>query len=162
MKTNKNATSRILTLLLAGVTLTVATHPARADRQVPFQGRAEGAIASISPDPAGVVLTVLANGDATQLGQFSREEVVLFNPVTGTLTGDVVFTAANGDQLVGFVAGGFISPPTTATGAYTFTGGTGRFANASGRADFILSTPDGIHFSVEFEGTISSVGSNKK
>ena len=160
MKTNHNATSKILTLLLAAVTLTVAAHPARVDGQVPFQGRAEGAIASVSPDPAGVVLTVLANGHATQLGQFSREEVVLFNPLTGTLTGDIVFTAANGDQLFGLVAGGFISP-TTATGAYTFTGGTGRFTNASGRADFVLSTADGIHFSVEFEGTLSSVGSNK-
>jgi hypothetical protein len=79
MKTNNNATSKILTLLLAAVTLTVAAHPARADGQVPFQGRAEGAIASVSPDPAGVVLTLLANGYATQLGQFSRREVVLFN-----------------------------------------------------------------------------------
>ncbi len=161
MKTNNHATSKILTLLLAAVTLTVAVHPARADAQVPFQGRAEGAIASVAPDPAGAVLTVLANGYATQLGQFSREEVVLFNPFAGTLAGVIVFTAANGDQLFGLVAGGFISP-TTATGAYTFTGGTGRFTNASGRAEFVLSTPDGIHFSVEFEGTLSSVGSNKK
>ena len=161
MKTNNNATSKILTLLLAAVTLTVAAHPARADGQVPFQGRAEGAITGVSPDPAGVVLTVLANGYATQLGQFSREETILFDPGTGELTGLIVFTAANGDQLFGLVAGGFTSP-TTATGAYTFTGGTGRFANASGRADFVLSTSDGIHFSVKFEGTLSSVGSNKK
>lgn len=161
MKTNNNATSKILTLLLAAVTLTVAAQPAWADGQVPFQGRAEGATASVSPDPAGVVLRLLADGYATQLGQFSREEVVLFNPLTGTLTGDIVFTAANGDQLSGIVEGGFISP-TTATGAYTFTGGTGRFANASGRADFVVSAPDGIHFSVEFEGTVSSVGSNKR
>jgi len=161
MKTNNNATSKILTLLLAAVTLALAAHPAWADDQVPFQGRAEGAITSVSPDPAGVVLTVRAHGNATHLGQFSREEVVLFNPLTGTLTGVIVFTAANGDQLFCTVAGGFISP-TAATGTYTFTGGTGRFANASGSADFIISTPDGIHFSVEFAGTLSSVGSNQK
>ena len=161
MKTKNNATSKILTLLLAAVTLTVAAYPARGDAQVPFRGRAEGAIASVSPDPAGFVFTVLANGNATHLGQFSRREVVLFNPLTGTLTGNIVFTAANGDWLVGTVAGGFISP-TTAKGAYTFTGGTGRFANASGRADFVVSSPDGIHLSVEFAGTVSSVGSNKK
>ena len=161
MKTNKNAVSKILTLLLAAVTLTVAAHPARADVQVPFQGKAQGAIASVSPGPTGAVLTVLADGYATQLGQFSREEVVLFNPDTGTLAGEVVFIAANGDQLFGNVSGGFISP-TTATGDYTFTGGTGRFAKATGTADFVLSSSDGINFSVEFEGTLSSVGSNKK
>jgi hypothetical protein len=159
MKTNRNATSRILTLLLAAATL--AAYPAWASDQVPFQGTAEGATTSVSPAPAGIVLTVQANGNATHLGQFSREEVVLFNPLAGTLTGTVVFTAANGDQLSGTVAGGFVSP-TTATGTYTFTGGTGRFANASGAADFILSTPDGVHFSVTFEGTLSSVGSNNK
>ena len=161
MKTKNNATSKVLRLLLAVVTLTVAVYPAQAGDQVPFRGRAEGAVASVSPAPAGVILTVRANGYATHLGQFSREEVVLFNPSTGTLTGNIVFTAANDDQLFGIVAGGFISP-TTATGAYTFNGGTGRFANASGRANFVLSTPNGVHFRVEFEGTLSSVGSNKK
>jgi hypothetical protein len=68
--------------------------------------------------------------------------------------------AANGDQLFGSVVGGFISP-NTATGIYAFTGGTGRFANATGGAEFVISTPDGVHFSVEFKGTLSSVGSNK-
>ena len=159
MKTNNNRTSKIL--LLLPVMLTVAALPAWAGGQVPFRGRAAGAVASTSPDPAGVVLTVHADGDATHLGQFSREEVVLFNPVTGSLTGTVVFTADNGDQLFGALAGGFISP-TTATGDYTFTGGTGRFANASGSAAFIVSTPDGTHLTVEFEGTLSSVGSNKR
>ena len=159
MKTKNNATSKILTLLLAAVTLT-AVYPAQAGDQVPFRGRAEGEIVSVSPDPAGVVFTVLAKGNATHLGQFSRREVVLFNPLTGTLTGNIVFTAANGDRLFGIVTGGFISP-TTAKGTYTFTGGTGRLANASGRADFVLSTPDGIHFAVEFNGTLSTVGSNK-
>ena len=160
MKTNSNAVSKMLTLLLAAVALTFPTHSTWANDQVPFQGSAEGAIVGVSPDPAGVVLTVQAEGDATHLGRFSREETILFNPATGTLTGLIVFTAANGDQLFGTVQGGFVSP-TEATGTYTFTGGTGRFQNASGEADFSLSTSDGVHFSVEFNGTLSSVGSNK-
>ena len=49
----------------------------------------------------------------------------------------------------------FISP-TVAVGTYTFTGGTGRFKNASGEADFESVTSDGIHFALTFEGTISS------
>jgi hypothetical protein len=160
MKTYSNATSKILTLLLTAFTLAFAALSTWADDQVPFQGRAEGATTSVSPDPGGVVLTVLAEGNATSLGRFSREETVLFNPLTGTLSGTAVFTAANGDQLFGTLEGGFISP-STATGAYTFTGGTGRYANATGSADFVVSTPDGIHISVEFKGTLSSVGSNK-
>jgi hypothetical protein len=159
MKTNIKAVTKMLTHLLAAVALACTVPAAWADDQVPFQGSAEGAIASVSPDPGGVVLTVLAEGNATQLGRFSREETILLNPATGTVTGLIVFTAANGDQLFSGVVGGFISP-NTATGTYTFTGGTGRFANATGGADFIISTPDGVHFSVEFNGTLSSVGSN--
>ena len=166
MKTNNNATSRIgfgekyRLLLLAAVTLAFAAHSARAGDQVPFKGRAEGAVVSMAPDPAGVVLTALAGGNATHLGRFSREETLLLNPMTGILAGAITFTAANGDQLRCTFAGGFISP-TTATGTYTFTGGTGRFENATGSAAFVASTPDGVHLSAEFEGTLSSVGSNK-
>jgi hypothetical protein len=160
MKTNSNAVSKMLTLLLAAVALAFPAHSTWADDQVPFKGSAEGAIVSVSPDPAGVVLVVLAEGNTTQLGRFSREEIILFNPATGALTGLIGFTAANGDQLFGTVEGGFISPG-TATGTYTFTGGTGRFQNASGEADFSLSTSNGVHFTVEFDGSLSSVGANK-
>ena len=161
MKTNINAVSKILTLLLAAVVLAFPAHSTWANDQVPFRGSAEGATVSVSPDPAGVVLTVLAEGNATYLGRFSREETILLNPATGALTGLIVFTAANGDQLFGTVAGGFVSP-SRATGTYAFTGGTGLFQDASGEADFSLSTSDGVHFTVEFDGSLSSVGANKK
>ena len=166
MKTNSKTTSktglraRCAALLLATVTLVSALPAAWAGDQVPFKGRAEGAIASAVPGPGGVVITVLATGNATQLGKFSREETVLLDPMSGTITGHIVFTAANGNQLRCIFAGGFTSP-TTAAGTYTFTGGTGRFAHASGTAAFTASTPDGTNFSVQFEGTLSSVGSSK-
>ena len=160
MKTHSNATSTIVRFLLAALTLAFAVSSTRAEDQVPFKGRAEGAVTNVSPGPAGVTLTILAEGNATGLGRFTREETVLLNPATGTLTGQIVFTAANVDQLVTTVQGGFVSP-TSATGTYTFTGGTGRFAHATGSADFVVSTPDGIHATIEFEGTLSSTGSNK-
>jgi hypothetical protein len=161
MKANSNPKSKILTLLLTAVMLASATLPALAGDQVPFKGRGEGAITSAVPDPGGVVLTVLVKGNSTSLGRFSREETVLFDPNTGSLTGLVVFTAANRDELFATVEGGFISA-STATGTYTFTGGTGRFANATGSAEFVVSSPDGTHVSVKFKGTLSSVGSNKR
>jgi hypothetical protein len=148
-------------LLLAIVSLAAALSSASAGIQVPFTGTAEGAIASAVPGPGGVALTVLATGSATQLGEFSREETLLLDPGTGTVTGQIVFTAANGDQLRCLVAGGFTSP-TTVAGTYTFAGGSGRFANATGAAVFTASTPDGVHFSLQFSGTLSSVGANKK
>jgi hypothetical protein len=160
MKTNNNVIMKMLTLVLTAVALAFPTHSALADDQVPFQGRAAGAIANVTPDPGGLVFTVLAQGNATQLGRFSRQETILFNPTTGSLAGQIVFTAANGDHLICAVVGGFTSP-TTAAGTYTFTGGTGRFANATGGAQFAISTPDGVHFSVEFNGTLSSIGSAK-
>lgn len=159
MKATTNATStsplhvRFLTLLLAAAVLVVAPQSSWATGGVPFKGRAAGAITSVSPDPDGVVMTVSAEGDATLLGRFTREEVLLLNPSTGTFTGSIVFTAANGDQLVASVAGGFVSP-TTAAGTYTFSGGTGRFKNATGGAEFVASTPDGTHLTVEFSGVV--------
>ena len=161
MKTNSHSKSQILTLLLTAVMLASTALPTWAGDQVPFKGRGEGTVTNAVPDPGGVVLTVLVNGNSTSLGRFSREETVLFDPNTGSLTGLVVFTAANGDELFATVEGGFISA-STATGTYTFTGGTGRFANATGSAEFVVSSPDGIHVSVKFKGTLSSVGSNKR
>ncbi len=163
MKTITNATwtnpphVRCLWLLLAIVALAVTPESAWATDQVPFKGKAEGAVVSVSPDPEGVVMTIFAEGNATHLGRFSRAEEVLFDPITGTFAGVFVLTAAKGDQLFGVVEGGFISP-TTAIGTNTFSGGTGRFANATGAYDFVATSPDLIHLTAEFEGTLSSVG----
>lgn len=165
MKTNISTSktgllARHLPLLLAALTVVSGHSSLFAGEPVPFKGNAEGAIVSAAPDPGGLVVRVLAEGYASHLGRFSREEVLILNPATGTVTGTIVFTAANGDQLFGVVAGQFTSP-TTVAGTYTFTGGTGRFQNATGGAAFALSTPDGVHFGVEFDGSVSSVGANK-
>ena len=41
-----------------------------------------------------------------------------------------------------------------AVGTYTFAGGSGRFSDATGSAAFTASTPDFVHVSVTFDGTI--------
>lgn len=163
MKTNTTKTALLTKylVLLAALTVVFGSHCVWASDSVPLMGNAEGAIVSASPDPAGLLLIVIAEGDATHLGRFSREEVLLLDPGTGSVAGTIVFTAANGDHLSGVVAGQFTSL-TTVAGTYAFTGGTGRFENATGAADFSLATADGIHFEVEFAGSLSSVGANKK
>ena len=160
MKTNKTVLSKILPLFVAAMALAAMALPSQSVAG-PFKGKAEGAIANSVPGPEGVALTVIAEGHASQVGKFYRQEVLLFDPAAGTIAGEIIFIAANGDQLFGTVSGGFISP-TTATGSYTFTGGIGRFANARGSAEFILLTSDGINFTVEFLGTLSKGHSRKK
>jgi hypothetical protein len=152
--------ARYFTLLLATLTMVLSPKLARGGDSVPFKGSAVGAVVSATPGPTGVLLRVLAEGQATHLGKFTREEVLLLNPATGAATGTAVFTAANGDQLFAAVAVQFTSP-TTVVGTFNFTGGTGRFESATGGAGASLFTPDGVHFSVDLEGSISSVGANK-
>jgi hypothetical protein len=125
----------------------------KADVQsVPFKGVADAVITGAVQQGDETHLTVSATGRATHLGEFTRTESLVL--AGGVVTGTVVFTAANGDQLHADVAGGFTSP-TTVAGTYTFTGGTGRFADATGVADFAGVTADGAHFTITFDGSIA-------
>ena len=128
--------------------------PARGDQGRPFRGHAEEVIIDVTPVADGLLVTATGGGQATHLGRFTRLGKVVLHPEDGSAEGTVVFTAANGDQLFMDVIG---LPTTTASisGTYTFTGGTGRFGNASGGADFVgVIAPDGIHITVAFDGTI--------
>jgi hypothetical protein len=118
---------------------------------VPFKGSANAEIVSVLPGQNGVLITAVAEGNATHLGSFTREEHLLLNPETGAFTGDVVFTAADGSQLTATLTGQFTSA-TTALGSYVFTGGTGRFAETTGGANFSAVMSDAVHFTVEFDG----------
>jgi hypothetical protein len=126
---------------------------------VPFKGRADAVVTGVELEPDGIHLTATATGVATHLGHFTREEQTVVHE-DGTLVGSLILTAANGDQLFVVFEGAFTSP-TTAAGSYTITGGTGRLANASGEAGFVVVTSDGIHFAVTFDGTISSRGGSQ-
>lgn len=129
---------------------------ASAEPAVPFHGRAWGAITGLTPAALGVTLDVSATGAATRIGAFTRQESLVLDPVSNTFAGLIRFTTANGDTLLGQVTGAFVAPG-TATGRYRFTGGTGRFATASGKATFSLSSPDGVNFRVEFKGHLTGL-----
>src|SRR5215204_930313 len=94
MKTQSSITQIILRLLLVTSTLMLAPCSARAGDGIPFKGEVNGTTVGIAPDPGGVVLTLQGSGCATHLGRSFREEVLVFNPLTGTLNGTMVFTAA--------------------------------------------------------------------
>ncbi len=69
-------------------------------------------------------------GDGSQLGTFSV--VVRNHFMGGKLESELVFTAANGDELDMRAEQTFDVATSTWSGPFTITGGTGRFAGASG------------------------------
>jgi hypothetical protein len=126
---------------------------ATAAKEVPMKGDGSGMITSVTPGPNGVEITARGEGEATHLGKLTREESILLNPTTGTATGTIVFTAADGSELYCEFSGGFTGANTLG-GTYTFTGGTGRFENADGSALFVVTQSDMVNFTFQFEGTI--------
>jgi hypothetical protein len=95
-------------------------------------------------------------GNATHLGQFTVTAEWTLGPTGGS--GTSTWTAANGDEFsTRFTRNGVFVPPTaTFTEAHTITGGTGRFANASGTFTVVqtrgLSMP--YNNSATIDGTI--------
>jgi hypothetical protein len=137
--------------------------PAPAGEQVPFRGRLEGVVTVTPVDPPIVSVLVNGRGNATQLGEFTVAIPHLVDRSTRTATGSYRFTAANGDTLTADFSGQ--ATPTATPGVLhivetaTITGGTGRFAGATGGFtverlfDSVAGTTTG-----SFDGTISSPG----
>jgi hypothetical protein len=140
--------------------------PAAAKDLVPFKGYVNLEVTAfdytIGDDHA--TLTLSGVGEATHLGDFTLSETVTVQ-LDGTYTGSETWTADNGDQLFSTSAGRFTpwlpTIPTSASGTYTFSGGTGRFANGSGSADMTTSI-NYPSLSQTFSGKITSPGANKK
>jgi hypothetical protein len=147
--------------------LCLASHVA-AGEPVPFKGDLEGDV-TVTPlpppaPPFMVAADVEATGNATQLGQFTLDIPHVVNRANRTAVGTYEFTAANGDMLFADFTG--TARPTDTPGVLyieetaTITGGTGRFAGATGSFtcerlfDTIAGTTTG-----SFDGTISSPGS---
>jgi len=156
--------SLLVALLLLGLLASwVSAAPAAAEKQWLVKGRFQ-ANETFELDFANMTLSVDAtgSGNATQLGRFtvSYEAVVqLFRDGTGTATPSAHFVAANGDSL--FAEGSGLGVPTEIPGVnrivekYTITGGTGRFAGASGSftVERLLNLATGVT-SGTFKGSI--------
>jgi hypothetical protein len=143
--------TRPLHLVALALAFTSLAAPAATAADRPFKGHASGTILAF-PDPdTGTPGVVEYTGQATHLGRFTRTEYFFFDGLGG-IFGTMVFTAADGDQLFVDFDGQFTPP--TAEGTYEFKGGTGRFLNAAGTADFqaVLGPPG--HVEVDFAGSI--------
>src|SRR4051812_23994623 len=142
--------TRPLQLVALALAFTALAAPAATAADRPFKGHASGNIVALDPS-TGVGIAQYV-GQATHLGRFTRTEYFALDGLGG-ISGTMVFTAANGDQLDLDFDGQFISP-TTVVGTYEFTGGTGRFRDAAGTADFqAVLGPQG-QVEVDFAGSI--------
>ncbi len=137
--------------------------PAAAESR-PFHGRVEATWDDIFDafGPGGA--TFEGGGPVTHMGKTTQTGILFLSPVPnadGLFPGDgsVTITAANGDKLT-FDYEGLLDPITgEGTGTFTFTGGTGRFAGATGGGTFDasidLSLPDDQPMSVTLDGKIN-------
>ena len=156
----KFITKTVLYLQMTALLLTTAlAGSAAAEKEVPFRGSiqaveiAEVQFPTLFVDGSG-------SGNATHLGRFTVTYEVEANLLTHESFGSSVFTAANGDTLsTDFVGRG---TPTdnpdihTLVEVHTITGGTGRFAGATGSfiKKSLLNLVTGVT-SGSFNGTIA-------
>jgi hypothetical protein len=163
MKCFSSATRVALTFLA----LLVFAGPVVAKDQVPLRGSLEGDVTVTPVNPPIFAVNIDATGTANHLGRFTVSIPHLVNRATRSAVGTYTFTAANGDTLTADFTGQ--SAPTDTPGVLaivevaTITGGTGRFAGATGSFtvtrlyDTVAGTTAGT-----FEGTISSPGSGNR
>jgi hypothetical protein len=118
----------------AGGTLLSGVSDAHAPREVPFKGSIDGTVVVTPVDAPFFNVVITASGEATHLGRFSLVVPHLVNFATAVGEGDFTFTAANGDVLTAHFTGtaDTSTPVFAIVERATITGGTGRFANATG------------------------------
>ena len=151
-------------LALAVVAVLGLAGPVAAGEQVPFKGVLDGDVTRTPVDDTHVRVDIEADGVATLLGHFALEVPHLVDTTTRTAAGYYVFTAANGDTLTAEFTGR--AGPSGIPGVVriveeaVITGGTGRFAGATGSFTAVrLYDPVAGTTTGEFEGSISTPGS---
>jgi hypothetical protein len=121
----------LLAILVVGTTLA-----ASARKSLPLKGSIE-AQETYQVNGPTMFVTATGSGEATHLGRYTVRYEVQVDLPTGTGTGlSAQYVAANGDSL--FAEGSGQATPTedpsvfVVVETYTITGGTGRFAGATG------------------------------
>lgn len=135
----------------------------QSSQSVPFKGSFEGAQTLTPGTPPFGTVNGSATGTGTHLGEFTVRFPHTVNLANRTGVGTYTFTAANGETLTADFTGAAQGAPLVSIVEHaTVTGGTGRFAGASGtftvqrQFDPATGATQG-----SFEGEISSVGSAK-
>jgi hypothetical protein len=128
---------------------------------VPFKGSVDAIETSeYQPETNSVLVNIQGTGTATHLGRFTLVSVFVLDLETLTGTQQSILTAANGDVITATVAAQGIPNDDGLTlrtvESATITGGTGRFAGATGSylLERVLVEASGVS-SGSFNGTIN-------
>jgi hypothetical protein len=135
----------------------------RDEALVPFEGSLEGEYGAESGMFPVLNESITGGGNATHLGRYTLAMEETVNFLNGSATGTVVLTAANGDTVSARYTGqGQPKPPLVSIREEaTITGGTGRFATASG--SFVIDRvfdPAQRTTTGSFKGSMSSTGAS--
>jgi hypothetical protein len=155
----------LLFIVLAA--LAVPAH-ALAGSQVPLKGADSGSF-TLTPDGCGpgiFAVVIVDAGQATHLGSYAYRADECFNGANGEFSGTFTMTAANGDTISGTYAGVVVAVVGD-LGHYEqdnlITGGSGRFAGASGGFHLSgIANLATLESSQSISGTVSSPGLAKK
>jgi hypothetical protein len=162
----KNLTGRItaglVTVMMSMALVLSLASPVAAGAQVPFKGSLAGTVIVTPLDPPFASVVIEATGNATHLGRFALVIPHQVNQALRVGEGTYVFTAANGDTVTADFTGQatLLAPGVLSTAENgTITGGTGRFAGATGSftAERTFFVATGVTTG-SFTGTISSPG----
>jgi hypothetical protein len=154
----KTITKAITYLQMTALCLTAALAGPGEEKALPFKGSLQQVESQVAHFPI-VSAEGSASGNATHLGRYRMNSEFEVNLLTLTGSGFADFIAANGDSLFTEFAGE--ASPTDNPDVlliveeYTITGGSGRFAGATGSftVERLLNTVTNIS-SGSFDGTI--------
>jgi hypothetical protein len=143
----------------------ILASPVAEGEQVPFKGRLEGVDITTAVNPPFISVQQTATGNATHLGEFTYTAMATVDTRTRMGTGTFLFTAANGDTVVGTASGKatLIAPHVlTIVENDIIRGGTGRFVGATGTFTLtrLKDTVTGVTTG-SFEGMISLPAASK-
>lgn len=136
--------------------------------RVPLKGEDAGAFGpgDHSCAPGYGSLDIDGTGNATHVGKYAYHADECFSPTTLLFDGSFTIIAANGDSIVGTYSGNVPSidfPVAVYEQDAEITGGTGRFAAATG--EFHVSGLANLatgRYSQELSGVVSSPGASKR
>jgi hypothetical protein len=152
-------------LLLAAVSIFIGGSKSESlagSKVVPFKAGFETVSVVLAPPPKLQLLST-GNGIGSHIGNatlIAYPTIDLATPPPFSVSGPLVITAANGDELFASFAGTRSAPDVTGTfvinATYTISGGTGRFENASGVFEGVtLGRLGSTAGSASYEGHIS-------
>jgi hypothetical protein len=125
---------RLFFALVATTALLASVAVSATAAETPFKGKVNAVETGTIVGPTRFLVRD-GGGTATQLGKYTEHITMQINLPTRHSMGDATFTAANGDTLTATVEGQATpaSPGVLSiVEVYSITGGTGRFADATG------------------------------